>query len=103
MERQSRLAESVSISNVACGAVRRIEAGQDVATGPRSRFRIGTALRFSGARQSTFLAASNAGIDAVAAGSVAEALAAIAAANPEARVLICGSLYLAGSILRENG
>lgn len=48
-------------------------------------------------------AARSAGIDANAAGSVAEALADIAAANPEARVLICGSLYLAGSILRENG
>jgi dihydrofolate synthase/folylpolyglutamate synthase len=34
---------------------------------------------------------------------VAEALATIAATSPEARVLICGSLYLAGSILRENG
>lgn len=43
------------------------------------------------------------GIDAVAAGSVAEALAGIAAVSPEARVLICGSLYLAGSVLRENG
>ncbi|AWB47365.1 bifunctional folylpolyglutamate synthase/dihydrofolate synthase [Gemmobacter aquarius] len=48
-------------------------------------------------------AARAAGIDAVAAGSVAEALAAIAAATPAARVLICGSLYLAGAILRENG
>lgn len=43
------------------------------------------------------------GIDSVQAGSVAEALAGIAAASPEARVLICGSLYLAGSVLRENG
>jgi dihydrofolate synthase/folylpolyglutamate synthase len=43
------------------------------------------------------------GMEAVAAGSVAEALAAIAAQSPEARVLICGSLYLAGSVLRENG
>ena len=43
------------------------------------------------------------GIDAVTAGSVAEALAAIAAADPEARVLICGSLYLAGTVLRDNG
>ena len=34
---------------------------------------------------------------------VAEALAGIAAESPEARVLICGSLYLAGTILRENG
>jgi dihydrofolate synthase/folylpolyglutamate synthase len=48
-------------------------------------------------------AARSAGIDAVAAGSVAEALAGIASQTPEARVLICGSLYLAGSILRENG
>jgi dihydrofolate synthase/folylpolyglutamate synthase len=37
------------------------------------------------------------------AGSVAEALAAIAAEEPRARVLICGSLYLAGRVLRENG
>jgi dihydrofolate synthase/folylpolyglutamate synthase len=37
------------------------------------------------------------------AGSVAEALAGIVAKSPEARVLICGSLYLAGAILRENG
>jgi dihydrofolate synthase/folylpolyglutamate synthase len=48
-------------------------------------------------------AARSAGMDAVTAGSVAEALAGIAATAPEARVLICGSLYLAGSILRENG
>jgi dihydrofolate synthase / folylpolyglutamate synthase len=43
------------------------------------------------------------GIDAVAAGSVAAALADIAATSAEARVLICGSLYLAGTVLRENG
>ena len=48
-------------------------------------------------------AAGKAGIDATTAASVAEALAGIAATSPEARVLICGSLYLAGSILRENG
>lgn len=48
-------------------------------------------------------AALAAGIDAVAAPSVAEALAGIVAQDPTARVLICGSLYLAGSILRENG
>jgi dihydrofolate synthase/folylpolyglutamate synthase len=48
-------------------------------------------------------AARAAGIDAVAAASVAEALAEIAAIDPQARVLICGSLYLAGSVLRENG
>jgi dihydrofolate synthase/folylpolyglutamate synthase len=48
-------------------------------------------------------AARDAGIEAVTARSVAEALAAIAAEEPQARVLICGSLYLAGSVLRENG
>jgi dihydrofolate synthase/folylpolyglutamate synthase len=48
-------------------------------------------------------AARAAGIDAVSAPSVAMALATIAAKSPEARVLICGSLYLAGSVLRENG
>ncbi|PTV94191.1 dihydrofolate synthase/folylpolyglutamate synthase [Rhodobacter aestuarii] len=35
--------------------------------------------------------------------SVAAALAAITAQDPQARVLICGSLYLAGQVLRENG
>ena len=48
-------------------------------------------------------AARSAGIIATTAPSVAEALAAIAAIDPYARALICGSLYLAGSVLRENG
>ncbi|MGL4236498.1 bifunctional folylpolyglutamate synthase/dihydrofolate synthase [Tabrizicola sp.] len=48
-------------------------------------------------------AARTTGIDAVTAPSVGEALAGIAATSPEARVLICGSLYLAGTVLRENG
>ena len=48
-------------------------------------------------------AALAAGISATTAPSVAEALAAIAARDPAARVLICGSLYLAGSVLRDNG
>lgn len=47
--------------------------------------------------------ARTAGIAAQTAASVAEALGAIAAADPTARVLICGSLYLAGAVLRENG
>jgi dihydrofolate synthase/folylpolyglutamate synthase len=53
--------------------------------------------------ESTRDAALAAGISAETAGSVAEALAGIAARSPEARVLICGSLYLAGTVLRENG
>ena len=44
-----------------------------------------------------------AGIAAVEAASVQAALAVIVARDPMARVLICGSLYLAGHILRENG
>ncbi|MEW9918140.1 folylpolyglutamate synthase/dihydrofolate synthase family protein [Marimonas sp. MJW-29] len=48
-------------------------------------------------------AARAAGIDAVEAESVAAALEDIVARHPDARVLICGSLYLAGAILRQNG
>ncbi|MBL8563615.1 MAG: bifunctional folylpolyglutamate synthase/dihydrofolate synthase [Gemmobacter sp.] len=48
-------------------------------------------------------AARRAGIAAHEAESVAAALQTIIARDPAARVLICGSLYLAGSILRENG
>jgi dihydrofolate synthase/folylpolyglutamate synthase len=51
----------------------------------------------------TQAAAAAAGMKAHAADSVAAALALIAAQDPQARVLICGSLYLAGAILRENG
>lgn len=47
--------------------------------------------------------AQSAGFDTSSAVSVADALHAIAAREPEARVLICGSLYLAGHVLRENG
>lgn len=43
------------------------------------------------------------GLAAEAAPSVAAALARIVDQAPQARVLICGSLYLAGQILRENG
>ncbi|MGY6704980.1 bifunctional folylpolyglutamate synthase/dihydrofolate synthase [Roseinatronobacter sp.] len=53
--------------------------------------------------QETANAARQAGIDAQQAESVASALADIAAQDPQAQVLICGSLYLAGHILRENG
>ncbi|PZX58744.1 dihydrofolate synthase/folylpolyglutamate synthase [Cereibacter changlensis] len=51
----------------------------------------------------TEAAARDAGMAAVSSASVAEALAAIAAEDTAARVLICGSLYLAGTVLRENG
>lgn len=43
------------------------------------------------------------GLRARTAVGVAEALAGIVAEQPAARVLICGSLYLAGSVLRDNG
>ncbi|THH37446.1 bifunctional folylpolyglutamate synthase/dihydrofolate synthase [Aliishimia ponticola] len=47
-------------------------------------------------------AAAQAGLSARQAGSVADAVSAIAAEAPEARILICGSLYLAGTVLRDN-
>jgi dihydrofolate synthase/folylpolyglutamate synthase len=53
--------------------------------------------------QDTADAARAAGIATTVAGSVLEAVAARAAAEPGARILICGSLYLAGHVLRENG
>jgi len=43
------------------------------------------------------------GIPAETAPSPAEAIAAIVAREPGARILICGSLYLAGQVLRANG
>ena len=53
--------------------------------------------------EATASAAREAGIAAHEAVSVTDALRSIAETDPRARVLICGSLYLAGSILRENG
>lgn len=43
------------------------------------------------------------GFEARTASSVAEAVEKIVSTTPHARILICGSLYLAGAILRENG
>ena len=48
-------------------------------------------------------AARAAGLVAHVAPDVGAALSAIVAREPAARVLICGSLYLAGAVLRENG
>ncbi len=48
-------------------------------------------------------AARDAGIEADVADSVQDALNRIAQNTPNARVLICGSLYLAGDVLRGNG
>jgi dihydrofolate synthase/folylpolyglutamate synthase len=53
--------------------------------------------------EDTQKAALAAGIKADTANSVLAAVKAIASRDPGARILICGSLYLAGSILRENG
>lgn len=53
--------------------------------------------------EETEAAAKSVGITATRAENAAEALQAIVAKDPQARVLICGSLYLAGAILRENG
>jgi dihydrofolate synthase/folylpolyglutamate synthase len=48
-------------------------------------------------------AAHDVGIAAAPRASVAEAIDAATASAPEGRVLICGSLYLAGRVLVENG
>ena len=53
--------------------------------------------------EETCAAAQKVGLAADVAASVDEALAAIVAKDPSARILICGSLYLAGHILRSNG
>ncbi len=53
--------------------------------------------------EQTQSAARAAGIDADTAESVLSAVTRIAAADPGSRILICGSLYLAGGVLRENG
>ncbi|MDO5704710.1 MAG: folylpolyglutamate synthase/dihydrofolate synthase family protein [Paracoccus sp. (in: a-proteobacteria)] len=50
----------------------------------------------------TSAAARAAGIAAQEADSVEQAIRRITALDPHARILICGSLYLAGRILREN-
>lgn len=51
----------------------------------------------------TAAAAAAAGIPAQVAENAQSAIAQILSTDPQARVLICGSLYLAGAILRENG
>jgi dihydrofolate synthase/folylpolyglutamate synthase len=51
----------------------------------------------------TVAAAQGVGIAAEPADGVAAAVARAAARAPEARILICGSLYLAGQVLREHG
>ena len=51
----------------------------------------------------TQAAARSAGLDTSEATGVPDAIAAIVAGDPHARILICGSLYLAGNVLKENG
>jgi len=53
--------------------------------------------------EDTAKAGEQAGFAPLIAESPHEAIRAIVAGDPTARILICGSLYLAGSVLRENG
>ena len=46
--------------------------------------------------------ATEVGLPATTAASMQDAISAIRAAHPQARILICGSLYLAGHVIREN-
>ncbi len=50
----------------------------------------------------TVIAARDVGFEASEAKDIASAVTTIVAKEPSARILICGSLYLAGSVLREN-
>ena len=52
--------------------------------------------------QTTADAATSAGIHATTAADLFTALDAITAKDPNARILICGSLYFAGHVMREN-
>ena len=53
--------------------------------------------------EETEAAARDVGIPARTAETARAAVERIAQANPHARILVCGSLYLAGNVLRENG
>ncbi len=53
--------------------------------------------------EDTAAAAAKVNLPATTAVSVQSALEVITSTDPHARVLICGSLYLAGNVLRENG
>lgn len=53
--------------------------------------------------EETCAAAQTVGMAATVSNSVQDAVTRIAAADPQARILICGSLYLAGDVLRDNG
>ena len=47
--------------------------------------------------------AQDVGMIATTAADAADAIARVVSRDPKARILICGSLYLAGRVLRENG
>ncbi|MBC56833.1 MAG: bifunctional folylpolyglutamate synthase/dihydrofolate synthase [Confluentimicrobium sp.] len=51
----------------------------------------------------TAAAAASVGLAAKTSNTVHEAISDIVATDPHARILICGSLYLAGDVLQENG
>ncbi|MFV0410555.1 MAG: bifunctional folylpolyglutamate synthase/dihydrofolate synthase [Paracoccus sp. (in: a-proteobacteria)] len=53
--------------------------------------------------ETTCAAAQSVGMPASIAEDVGAAIAALAPAHPGSRLLICGSLYLAGRVLRDNG
>lgn len=53
--------------------------------------------------EQTAKVATDVGLTATSAKDVLAAINEITQTNPNARILICGSLYLAGAILRENG
>jgi dihydrofolate synthase/folylpolyglutamate synthase len=52
--------------------------------------------------EDTAQTARNCGIDSSVANTVRDAVNILVARQPDSRILICGSLYLAGAVLREN-
>ena len=55
------------------------------------------------AAEDTAAKAEGVGLTSTVAETVQDAIRAITAKDPNARILICGSLYLAGHVMRENG
>ncbi|MBU2937275.1 MULTISPECIES: bifunctional folylpolyglutamate synthase/dihydrofolate synthase [Pacificibacter] len=53
--------------------------------------------------EDTAKVAQDVGMNTAQSGSVLDAVRSVTATDPNARILICGSLYLAGAVLRENG
>ena len=82
----------------ALSQAQRVNVGRAPRRGDQASFTIFQALPAA----TTAEAAMSEGINAEVSSDVQSAVAQIVQDDPTARILICGSLYLAGNILREN-